>query len=297
MSSFLRVHLIVALALAVSLPASAQTKSSPDCRLRAALPPLATFGGPAAAVRGQTELGVGVGVFGEEFGAACAIDLLGASDWFTRWRRGVTGNMDLGFDAQVYSEGDGTLTGTTKIATRLQATRGLRLEAGAGAADSGDGRSVNGDLAAVIGTRNPPDNPWNYYAALRLAASHGCGNLLCLGGESAPGTRAPGAVIPLGEIGATARISDTARFVMEAGLGDILSRQEPHDKPYIHFAIGLQVVVGRDRRQQNRKARRTTEEKSFASLDPSDSPSLLPCLATPPPRAAPPAGASASWSR
>lgn len=239
----------MAFALAVSVSASAQAKSSLQCQLRAAPPPLATFGGPATTARGQTELGVGVGVFGEGFGEGCDIDLLGATDWFIRWRRGVSEHTDLGFDALISSEGNGTLTGTTKLAARLQATRGLRFEGGIGAADSGDGRSVNGDLAVVIGTNKDADNTWNYYASLRLAASHGCFNLLCLGGEGGPGTRAPGAIIPLGEIGSTARVSNTARFVMETGLGEIYSRQQPNNGLYIHFAFGVQFVVGRTRRQ------------------------------------------------
>jgi hypothetical protein len=247
MPASLRGLLVAGFVLAVSLSATGQTDSSPQCKLRAALPPMATFGGPATAERGQTELGVGVGAFGEDHGAACAIDLVGATDWYTRWRRGLSSDTDLGFDAQISSEGDGTLTGTTKVAARVQATPGLRLEGGMGAADSGDGRAVNGDLAATIGTHDHPDNPWNYYAALRLAASHGCGNLFCLGGDSAPGTRAPGAIVPVGEIGATARVSDTARFVMEGGLGEIYSRQQPHNGVYIHLAFGLQVVVGKAR--------------------------------------------------
>lgn len=245
----LRVLLTLAVISIALVPSSAQAQSSPQCQLRAAPPPLATFGGPATAARGHTELGVGVGTFGEGFGESCAIDLVGATDWFTRWRRGVTDRTDLGFDAQISSEGNGTLTGTTKVAARLLAARGLRLEGGIGAADSGDGRSVNGDLAAVIGTIKDAANIWNYYASLRLAASHGCFNLLCLGGQGTPGSRAPGAVIPLGEIGSTARVSNTARFVMEAGLGEIYSRQQPHNGLYIHFAFGVEFVVGRDRRQ------------------------------------------------
>jgi hypothetical protein len=255
----LRVVLVAGFVLALSLSASAQTDSSPQCALRAAPPPMATFGGPATAARGQTELGVGVGAFGEDHGGACSIDLVGATDWFTRWRRGVADDADLGFDAQISSEGNGTLTGTTKVAARLQATSGLRLEGGVGAADSGDGRAVNGDLAAMIGTHDRPDDTWNYYAALRLAASHGCGNLFCLGGDSAPGTRAPGALIPVGQIGATARVSATARFVMEGGLGEIYSRQQPHNGVYLHLAFGLQFLVGRSRNQQDRADSRSTE--------------------------------------
>jgi len=249
MPSSLRAFFIVAAVLGTSLLAAAQTNSSFTCQMRATPPPVATFGGPAVAGKGQTELGLGVGAFGDEFGNACDPDLVGGTDWFVRWRCGVGGQTDLGFDALVSANGNNTQSGVAKLAARFQATQGLRLEAGAGAADSGNGRSVNGDLAAVIGTYKHPDDTWNYYASLRLAASHGCFNLFCAGGTGAPGSRAPGAIIPLGTIGAAARVSDTGRFIMEAGLGGLFSRQQPNRDLYIHFALGLQFVVGHDRKQ------------------------------------------------
>lgn len=241
----LRVVRVFVIALAVSRCASAQATSSRDCQLLAAPPPLATLGGPATAGRGQTEVGIGAGAFGYLFGSVCAIDALAESNWFARWRRGISDGTDLGFDAQISSQGNGTLTGVAKIAARQQVTRGLRLEEGVGAADSGSGRSVNGEVAATIGTWKHPENTWNYYASLRLAGSHGCFNLLCAGGEGAPGTRAPGAIIPVGEIGATARVSETARFVMEGGLGGFFTREQPNSGGYVHIAFGVQFVVGR----------------------------------------------------
>jgi hypothetical protein len=243
--SFSRAPFITAVILAVANSASGQADSNLNCKLRAAPPPMATFGGPAVAGSGRTELGVGAGAFGEWHYFDCAPDIAGGSNWFARWRRGLGGRADLGFDGLVSTEADGTQTGVAKVAARFQATQGLRLEAGAGAADSGDGRAVNGDLAAVIGTIRRPGETWNYYASIRLAASHGCFNLFCAGGVGPPGSRAPGAIIPMGAIGATARITDTGRFVMEAGLGDITSRQQPNPGLYIHFAVGLQFVVGK----------------------------------------------------
>jgi hypothetical protein len=229
-------------------PAWGQSQASTDCTDRAALPPLATFGGPAAAAPGHTELGLAVGAFGESLSGPCTItDLAGASDWFTRWRRGMASRTDIGFDALIADHANGNIEGTIKAALRYQATRGLRLEGGAGAADGGDGRSVNADLAAVIGTNGHPENTWNYYASIRLAGSHGCINLLCLPAASAPGSRPPGALMPLGVIGASARVSDTAHFVMEAGLGWIFSREPPNSDPYFHFSFGLQFNVGKDR--------------------------------------------------
>jgi hypothetical protein len=55
--------------------------------------------------------------------------------------------------------------------------------------------------------------------------------------------------MPLGVIGATARVSDNTRFVMEAGLGGIFSREQPTSDPYYHFSFGLQFNVGKDRKR------------------------------------------------
>lgn len=239
--------LVLICATILSCPARGQSQTSPNCSLRAAPPPLATYGGPATAGRGNTELGVAVGAFGEGFGNTCFTDFAGATDWLARWRRGVTGRSDLGFDVLTSDEANGHLEATTKVAARYLATRGLRLEGGVGTSDGGDGRSVNADAAAVIGTNRHPENMWNYYTSFRVAASHGCFNLFCAGGTGAPGSRPPGAIIPLGVIGSTARVSDTTRFVMEGGLGDIQSRQQPNSGLYVHLSFGLLFNVGRGR--------------------------------------------------
>ncbi len=245
-------RIVFVLFSAALLSLFAQSQTSPNCSLRASPPPMATFGGPATAAPGTTELGLAFGAFGEGHPSECAIDMTGAADWFVRWRRGVSDKSDLGFDALFDEQGGGTLTGTAKVAARYEPKEGVRLEGGVGAADSGDGRSVNGDLAAMIGTDRPPGDTWNYYASLRVAASHGCFNLLCWPGSGAPGSRAPGAIIPLGVLGSTARVSDTTRFVMEGGLGEFFSRQDPHSGLYIHLAFGVQFNVGRSRRKAPR---------------------------------------------
>jgi hypothetical protein len=177
--------------------------------------------------------------------------MLGATNWLARWRRGLSSRTDLGFDLLIASN-QTILAGTTKAAMRYQATKGLRLEGGVGFSDGGTGRSVNADLAAVIGTYKHPENTWNYYASLRLGGSHGCVNLLCLPAESAPGIRPPGALIPLGVIGATARVSDTTHFVMEAGLGEHVSQQQPSSGMYLHFSFGVLFNVGKDRKREAR---------------------------------------------
>jgi hypothetical protein len=238
--------LVVSLALLnLGLCALGQSNEGPNCEMRASPGPLATFGGPATAGRGQTELGLGLGIYGEGFDNPCEIDVSSASNWFVRWRRGIASDSDVGFDAEFASQADGTMVGSTKVAARLHPTKGMRLEGGVGTSDGGDGRSVSADLAAEIGTSRPPERTWNYYASLQVAASHGCFNPLCLPGQGEPGSRHPGAVIPLGTLGSTARVSSVGRFVMEAGLGEYFSHQQPSSGYYVHLAFGMQFTVGK----------------------------------------------------
>jgi len=223
--------------------ASGQTNPSPNCNLIASPPPLATFGGPATAAPGHTELGLGVGLYAELVPSPC--DHGGGTDWFVRWRRGVSNRIDLGFDVVADNQSDNSFGATAKVALRYQVNPGFRLEGGLGAADEGDGRSVNADLAAVIGTRNL-DKTWNYYTSFRLAASHGCAGLFCTGWL--PGAVPPGALVPLGVIGSSARISDNSSFIMETGLGGIFSREHPAPGVYLHFSFGVQFDVGKSRK-------------------------------------------------
>jgi hypothetical protein len=112
------------------------------------------------------------------------------------------------------------------------------LEGALGAADGGAGGNVNGDVAAVIGTHNP-NKTRNYYMSLRLGAARGCINC----GYNI--NHAPGALVPLGAIGTTARVSNNARFVMEAGLGGIFARQYSASAGYIHLAFGILFDIGK----------------------------------------------------
>jgi hypothetical protein len=222
--------------------ALAQTGASPNCSLIASPPPLATFGGPATATRGYTELGLAVGGYGELVSSPC--DHGGGTDWFARWRRGMSDRIDLGFDVVGDSQTDGSFGATAKIAVRYQVNPGFRLEGGVGAADEGDGRSINADLAATIGTRHTGQT-WNYYTSLRVAGSHGCGNPFCASWLGLSGPTPPGAILPLGAIGSSARISDNASFIMEAGLGGIFSREHPGPGVYIHLSFGVLFKVGK----------------------------------------------------
>jgi len=225
---------------------SGQTNPSPNCNLIASPPPLATFGGPATAAPGHTELGLGVGLYAELVPSPCGHG--GGTDWFARWRRGVSSRIDLGFDVLADNQSDGSFGATAKVAMRYQVNPGFRLEGGLGAADEGDGRSVNADLAAVIGTRNL-DKTWNYYTSFRLAASRGCANLFCAGWLGSAGSGPPpGALLPLGVIGSRARISDNASFIMETGLGGIFSRKHPASGVFLHFSFGVLFDVGKSRK-------------------------------------------------
>lgn len=221
-------------------PARAQTQNVPDCRPVAYLPPMATFGGPATAPRGGTELAAGFGDYDEILRGTCIH--VGALDWLVRWRRGISDHIDFGFDLLTNSQADKTLGGTAKLAVRYQVTQGFRLEGGVGVADGGDGRDVNGDFAAVIGTHNA-DRIWNYYMSIRLGAARGC--ISCGPNET---NHAPGGLVPLGAIGITARISENTKFVMEAGLGGIFARQYSAPAGYVHLSFGLQFNVGKDRK-------------------------------------------------
>jgi len=224
--------------------AQGQATASPNCKLIASPPPLATFGGPATVARGYTELGLAVGGYGELVPSPC--DHGGGTNWLARWRRGLSDHIDLGFDVVADNQSDGNFGATAKGAVRYQVTQGFRVEAAIGAADEGDGRSVNADLAATIGTRNL-DRTWNYYTSLRLAGSHGCTGLFCAGSLAGANAAPPGAILPLGVIGSSARISENASFIMEGGLGGIFSREHPGPGIYVHLSFGVLFDVGKHR--------------------------------------------------
>lgn len=227
-----RVGLVLVSSMLLGGVAWAQTQAAPDCNTIAAPPPLATFGGSGTSARGETELGLAVGAYGNLYPLPCGHE--GASDWLVRLRHGLSDRVDLGFDAVVDNHSGGTVGGTIKLATRYQVAQGLRLEGGVGTSDTGyAGGSVNADVAATLGTTDA-DNTWNYYTSMRLAGSRGVGS-----------GHAPGALVPLGVIGATARVADNMHFALEAGLGLIYSREHPDSGAYIHFAVGVLFDVGK----------------------------------------------------
>lgn len=235
MGKLIRALVVILMAL-LSAQAQAQAQKLTDCRLIAYLPPMTTLGGPATARPRNTELGLAFGGYGEILPSQCIH--AGGENWLVRFRRGLSNRIDLGFDFQTTNQTDGSLGGAGKLAMRYQVTDLFRLEGGVGVADGGDGGDVNADLGAVIGTHNP-NKPWNYYASFRLGAARGCLNC---------GTtidHAPGALVPLGTIGTTARVSNNVRVVMEAGLGEIFARQFSASAGYIHLSFGVLFDVGK----------------------------------------------------
>jgi hypothetical protein len=240
-------RIVFALILGLMGTTLTRGQNAPTCEAIAPLPPMATFGEPLTAPRGETELGIAVGGSGElnELTASCPEVELGTTDWLVRWRRGVGDKTDIGFDWEVSNTAGNGQIGTVKFAVRQRVAKGLRLEGGAGTADSGAaGRSINADVAAVIGTTHE-DSPWNYYASLRVGASHGCVNLVCLGGSGLGHN--PGGIVPLGVIGASARVAGNIHFIMEGGLGEVFSREHPDPNVYIHLSFGAQFEVGKKR--------------------------------------------------
>ncbi len=203
------------------------------------LPPMATFGGPGIAALGGTEAGLGFGAYGEILPSPCIH--AGAEDWLVRWRRGVAEKIDAGFDFVTDNRSDGALGGTAKTAVRYLITPGLRAEAGFGVADGGDGRNFNADSAVELGTHNP-NRAWNYYMSLRVAGSRGC---ISCGTNT---NHAPGAIVPLGVIGTSARVSDNTKFVMEAGTGEVFARQYSSPSGYVHLFFGVLFDVGRGKK-------------------------------------------------
>jgi hypothetical protein len=240
----LRLALLCAAIAVLALPAPAQTQPAtqpaPDCQAIAWLPPMATLGGPSPTVAGSTELGLGFGVYGELLPDNCGH--VGDNNEMMRYLHAMSDRMDFGFDFLVGTQGGNTLAGTPGAVVRYRITPGLRAEGGLGVADGGGERDLNADLAAVLGTHDPAKT-WNYYMSLRVGGARGC--VRC----GADTNHAPGAIVPLGVIGTTARVSETTRFVMEAGLGGIFTRQYSSPAPYVHLSCGVLFSVGRKARR------------------------------------------------
>jgi hypothetical protein len=194
-------------------------------------PPIATFDGPATAGRGKWELGLGAGT-----GVALFPGAHGPGHaWFGRARYGVTDDVDLGIDVLGVDRGD-KQSFTGKFAARWNPAPYLRLEVGAGVADDSDGKSANGDIAMIVGTPHR-EGTWRFYGGPRLATAYGFPGDLVGSGMTAP----PPDVIGVITVGASARIDDHLRFVIETGAGALWVEHQSHLGIAHYLGVGLVV--------------------------------------------------------
>jgi len=221
----------------VSADLRAQTNEQvPGCRDVAPLPPVLAFAGPATTPAGADELSIAGGAWGNLFPAPCAHET--GADLFARWDRGVTGRFDLGADFQI-SEHSNFQTFSAQFTARYELWKNLRLEAGVGLGDDTEGKSYTGDLGATVGI--PTWNrSWAPYASVRLAAAHG-GAGRPFAGSNVP----PGAVVSIASFGASARVAENMRWVLEGGAGSIVSREHLAVGTLVYMAVGLDFEIPR----------------------------------------------------
>jgi hypothetical protein len=228
------------LTLVCSLGLGVSALEAQDCRTVAAPPPLLTFGGPATVAPGEFESAFGSALSGTLFD--CTHKL--GSGWFGRWRRGMTDRVDLGADIQVIQHNDKGAV-TAKLAARFQLRKRLRLEVGVGVADDSDGKSLNTDVGLTTGSL--ADKPRTHFASIRLAAARGYPGDVCCFASGRTGSDVGGTSVPptnyqvIGTLGATARISDNARFVYECGFGRILAHFSDRTETgrVLYISVGL----------------------------------------------------------
>ena len=200
--------------------------------------PLMTFGGPKTVAPQHWELGIGIGsgamAFTNSFG--------GGSGYLGRWRTGLSDKLDVGIDVMgVEHSGNGTFS--FKPAVRYQAADHLRFEAGVGAADDSEGKSVGGDLGFVVGTTRDRA-PWNFYGALRFAGSLGFNDKnhrTARPGENDPPSDAGFGLL---SVGASASISPTSQFITEAGFGLVYVGRTKEYGQMMYLSVGLLFDVG-----------------------------------------------------
>lgn len=200
--------------------------------------PLLTFGGPKTVAPHHWELGIGAGsgamAFKDSFG--------GGSGYLGRWRTGLSSKLDIGIDVMgVQHGGNGTFT--FKPAIRYQAADCLRVEAGVGAADDSDGKSIGGDLGFVVGTARE-HTPWDFYGALRFAGSLGFNDKnhrTARAGENEPPSDAGFGLL---SAGSSARISPSSRFITEAGFGVVYVSKTREYGQMMYLSVGVLFDVG-----------------------------------------------------
>ena len=150
-----------------------------------------------------------------------------------RLRHGLSDGMALSLDLIGVTRQSKMAFGG-KGALRLRLTDGFAVEAGFGAMDDSDGKSLGADIAAVVGTHDA-DAAWNLYAAIRLSGA------LSVTENLDPDTASelsPNALLAFGTAGAVARLSPWARLVFEGGAAGIFVRG------YDDVGLGLYLGTG-----------------------------------------------------
>ena len=223
----------------VVLIAAIVAATGSGCVTMAPPPPMATFGGPETVRRGASEVGLAAGSGGQLFPGAHAT----GHAWFGRWRYGVTDRLDLGVDLMgVQHAADATVT--AKGAARYALRPRLRVEAGLGAADDSQGKSLHGDAGVTTGTLRP-DATWNFYTSLRAAAARGYPGRVCCQSGATGDAAPPNSIIALGAIGATARVVPGIRFVVEGGYGPVWVKGRHDSGEVVYLGMGLLLDVGK----------------------------------------------------
>ena len=222
--------------LFVGLSASLRAQTNqvvPGCKDVAPLPPVLTFVGPATTPSKANEVAFSAGAWGNLFPAPCAHET--GVDWFGRWNFGLTHRWDWGFDFEG-SEHSSFQSFSATMTARYELVRNLRLETGIGLGDDTEGKSLTGEVGATMGIPGGKRNGWAPYASVRLAVAHGRP-----GRPFAGSNVSPGAVVPLASIGASARVSENMRWVIEGGGGGILSREHTAAGAFVYVAVGLDL--------------------------------------------------------
>lgn len=201
--------------------------------------PLFTYGGPSTSGAKTSEAAVAAGTGVTLFEGAHT----GGSGWMGRYNYGVTDRFDLGFDFMGISRIDGG-TMAVKLASRYQLNPHLRAEAGFGAADDSDGKSLAADIGLTVGTRR--EKPWNFYSTVRFAGAKGYpGNIIFadetpLEEDSVP---PPDTFFALLNFGAEGRITQKQMFVFEGGYGYVFPEGQQAG-PAFYYSAGLVFRIG-----------------------------------------------------
>ena len=147
--------------------------------------------------------------------------------------------LDWGFDFQG-TEHSSFQSFSAAMTARYELLKNLRLETGIGLGDDTEGKSLTGEVGATMGIPGGKRNGWAPYASVRLAAARGRSGRP-FAGSNVP----PGAVVPMASIGASARVSENMRWVVEGGSGGILSREHTDAGAFVYVAVGLDFVLRR----------------------------------------------------